>query len=83
MVPKAKRTKETQEQWVNWLASAEFWYNTKYHGAIRITTFQAMYGRPPLSSLFYGHIQTINATLDQCTQKFREKCMYFIHLESK
>ncbi|XP_052732413.1 uncharacterized protein LOC128196214 [Vigna angularis] len=34
--------------WINWLSWAELWFNTTYHESIRITSFEAVYGRPPL-----------------------------------
>ncbi|PKI77737.1 hypothetical protein CRG98_001861 [Punica granatum] len=33
--------------WVKWLPLAEWWYNTTYHIAIKITPFEALYGFPP------------------------------------
>ena len=36
-------------KWSSFLPWAEFWYNTTYHSSIGMTTFQALYGRPPPS----------------------------------
>ncbi|RVW96360.1 hypothetical protein CK203_020887 [Vitis vinifera] len=36
-------------KWSSFLPWAEFWYNTTYHSSIRMTAFQALYGRPPPS----------------------------------
>nr|XP_051212601.1 uncharacterized protein LOC127330429 [Lolium perenne] len=33
--------------WVDWLAWAEYCYNTSYHPALRATPFEVVYGRPP------------------------------------
>ncbi|TYK00326.1 putative retroelement pol polyprotein [Cucumis melo var. makuwa] len=49
-------------QWINW---AEYWYNTTYHSSIRITPFQAVYGRLPPPLIYYGDMETPNSTLDQ------------------
>ncbi|GJR23769.1 retrotransposon-related protein [Tanacetum coccineum] len=32
---------------VQWLALAEFWYNTNFHTAIQTTSYEAMYGQKP------------------------------------
>jgi hypothetical protein len=31
-------------KWSNWLANAEFWYNSCLHSAIGRTPFEALYG---------------------------------------
>ena len=35
------------KKWVTWLSLAEWWYNTSYHTALKMTPFQALYNRPP------------------------------------
>lgn len=34
-------------RWSKWLPLAEFWYNTTYHSAIKMSPFMALYGHPP------------------------------------
>ncbi|KAE8675396.1 C2H2 and C2HC zinc fingers superfamily protein, putative isoform 1 [Hibiscus syriacus] len=37
------------KQWTKWLSHAEWWYNTTYHTALKLTPFQALYGyKPPI-----------------------------------
>ena len=35
------------KQWPKWLTWAEYWNNTNYHRAIRMTPLKALYGREP------------------------------------
>jgi len=42
------------KQWLTWLSWAEFWYNTKSHGSICMTSFKVVYGREPPSLLRGG-----------------------------
>jgi transposase InsO family protein len=35
---------ENQNQWPQWLPLAEWWYNTSYHIATRMTPFEVVYG---------------------------------------
>ena len=46
---------EKQHQWAQWLPLAEWWYNTTYHTATRMTPFEAVYGQKPPSVLSYFH----------------------------
>lgn len=34
-------------KWANWLALAEWWYNSTYKSAIKMTPFEALYGVKP------------------------------------
>ncbi|PKA50779.1 putative mitochondrial protein [Apostasia shenzhenica] len=42
-----RMTGENPRQWSRWLPLAEWWYNTTYHSAIRMTPYEAVYGQPP------------------------------------
>jgi transposase InsO family protein len=35
------------KKWAAWLSLAEWWYNTTYHTALKVSPFQALYGFPP------------------------------------
>ena len=49
-------TGDRPKEWVRWLPWAEWWYNTTYHSAIKITPFEAVYGciSPSVSSYTRG-----------------------------
>ncbi|KAH9765933.1 Integrase catalytic domain-containing protein [Citrus sinensis] len=42
-------TQEKPSSWVSLLGWAEFSYNSSYHSSIKMSPFQALFGRPPLS----------------------------------
>lgn len=35
------------KKWNSWLSTAELWYNTRFHTALKMTPFQALYSFPP------------------------------------
>ena len=39
---------ENKNYWAQWLPLDEWWYNTSYHIATRMTPFEAAYGQKPL-----------------------------------
>lgn len=46
------RTFHQPRQWVSWLSLGEWWYNTTYHAAIKMSPFEALYGiKPPQLAL--------------------------------
>lgn len=40
-------TSDIPRLWYKYLHLAEFWHNTSYHSSIKMTPFQALYGRTP------------------------------------
>lgn len=52
-------------QWTKWLSLAEWWYNTTYHSAIKMTPYQALYGKTPPSIHYQQAEKTGNATVDE------------------
>ena len=40
---------DKQTQWVEWLTLEEWWYNTSFHIAAKMTPFMALYGYHPPS----------------------------------
>jgi hypothetical protein len=38
---------EEPKKWSEWLPAAEFWYNTSFHTAIKMSPFEALYEYPP------------------------------------
>eukprot|EP00253_Pinus_taeda_P026716 PITA_26716 len=44
---------DKQTQWVKWLPLAEWWYNTSFHTATKMTPFMALYGYEPPSIASY------------------------------
>jgi len=44
---------DKQTQWVKWLPLAEWWYNTSFHIATKMTPFMALYGYKPPSITSY------------------------------
>lgn len=56
--------------WSRWLHWAEYFYNTSPHLSIKMTPFQALYGRPPPSLARFGHNIT---PVDSLEQLLRER----------
>jgi hypothetical protein len=58
---------EKQNQWAQWLPLVEWWYNTSYHTATRMTPFEVVYRKKPPSFLSYlpsaSKVQVVDLTL--------------------
>lgn len=55
---------ERPSTWVSCLPWAEWWYNTTYHSAIKMTPFEAVYSRPPPSISSYVPGSTVVHVVD-------------------
>lgn len=42
-----------RHDWAKWLTLAEYWHNTNFHSAIKMTPFEALYGYKALRLLSY------------------------------
>ena len=51
-------------EWYDWLYLAEFWFNTNYHTATKLTPFEALYGTAPPRLLDYIPSTTQVAAVD-------------------
>ncbi|XP_058003647.1 uncharacterized protein LOC131180062 [Hevea brasiliensis] len=43
---------QAPHSWVKWLSLAEWWYNTSYHSALKLSPFEALYGYKPAPLTF-------------------------------
>ncbi|GJV76968.1 retrotransposon-related protein [Tanacetum coccineum] len=75
-------TGERPKEWSKWLALAEYWYNTNYHTSINTTPFEAVYGQPPSSPIFYSSGQSKVDSVDRSLEA-REAIIQMLqfHLE--
>eukprot|EP00253_Pinus_taeda_P035461 PITA_35461 len=63
-------TSEKRHLWVQWLPLAEWWYNTNYHTATKMTPYEAAYGQLPPSPTSYipgcSKVQAMDQLLQNC-----------------
>lgn len=52
------------KSWVRWIPLAEWWYNTTFHSATKVTPYQAVYGVAPATLLSYVSGTTRVAAVD-------------------
>ena len=55
-------------EWAEWLYLAEFWFNTNYHTATKMTPYEALYGYSPPKLMDYVPGTTQVATVDSILQ---------------
>ena len=57
---------DKQAQWVKWLPLFQWWYNTSFHTATKMTRFMALYGyHPPSITSYLGENSKVQAVEDQ------------------
>lgn len=61
---------ENPNNWLKWLAMAEYWYNTNYHISLKMTPFQALYGYLPPTLVLGPYIE---ATHTDVTELIRQR----------
>lgn len=73
---------ETPKEWVDWLPLAEFWYNTNWHSATKVTPFEVVYGQAPPIHLPYVHGDSAVEAVDR-TLQVREKTIEMLQFHLK
>src|SRR5664279_537493 len=67
---------EKQKSWMKYLTLAEWWYNTTYHSAIKMSPFQALYGYEPpqlgLGSAPRSSVEAVNSLLKDRQETLRQ-----------
>lgn len=64
-------TSSAPKQWSKWLSLAEYWYNTNYHTALKVTPFQALYGYAPNYLSMKAYIDTDSTEVKEVCQQRR------------
>jgi hypothetical protein len=61
---------DKKTQWFKWLPLAEWWYNTSFHTATKMTPFMALYGYHPPS---VGHYNCLLIKTIKCYINFQPR----------
>ena len=59
---------DTPQEWARWLPLAEYWYNTTYHSADRMTPYEILYGQPPPTHIPYLQGTSVFDSVDRSLQ---------------
>ncbi|XP_075102818.1 uncharacterized protein LOC142177568 [Nicotiana tabacum] len=54
--------------WAHWLPLAEWWYNTTYHSATKLTPFEVLYGQKPPLHMPYIPYSSMVGEVDRSLQ---------------
>ncbi|GAA0139024.1 hypothetical protein LIER_00655 [Lithospermum erythrorhizon] len=71
------------KDWYNWLALAEFWYNTNYHSSLKMSPFEALYGyKPPFlsKSPYLKEVNTEATTIIEQRRQITQLIKHNLHL---
>lgn len=73
---------DSQADWSQFLAAAEWWYNTTFHTSIQSTPYEALYGQPPPLHLPYmaGDSQVEEVDRSPLTREFKTQLLKY-HLK--
>jgi hypothetical protein len=66
--------------WVDWIAWAEYCYNTSYHSALKTTPFKVVYGRDPPPLIPYQQGATAAPTIEEI---FREQDCFLTEVRDR
>ena len=59
---------DKQTQWVKWLTLAEWWYNTSFHMATKMSPFMVLYGYHPPSIRCQSKVQAVEENIENQQQ---------------
>ena len=59
----------TPQDWKKWLPLAEWWFNTHYHTATKLTPYEVVYNQPPPLHLPYLAGEAIDREVDRNLQR--------------
>lgn len=57
-------TLEAPTTWAKWLPLAQLWYNTSHHSSLKMSPYQALFGRPPPDYIHYHPKDSSNQAVD-------------------
>lgn len=60
---------ESPKDWAAWFPLVKWWFNTHYHSAIQITSFQTVYNQVPPLQLPYLPRECVVAAIDRSMQR--------------
>lgn len=64
-------TSQRPKTWAKWLPLAEWWYNSSYNSAIKMSPFEALYGVKPRQMCFPHNQGTTNGAVEDFQLKKR------------
>ncbi|GJX25981.1 retrotransposable element Tf2 [Tanacetum coccineum] len=80
-------TREKPKEWTQWLALAEFWYNTKFHSCTKTTPFEIVYGQTPPQYVTYKarecRVEAMDRTLVERNQAIQLLQFYLKRAQDK